>query len=305
MTRWWGEPGTAAGGGTRMPPDLARSRPDGLGSRRRFLGLAAGAIWLLGETPRPAGAAAPRRHSGALDDRDAASPLERLHRPRLEVPIVAGDGAKVPVVIRMDHPMEPSHHITTIHVTNESDPVPSKGVFHLSPANGQVYLSFQCRMHTGRSVVTATAECTRDGRWSASRPITIPDGVGGCASPAPTRVAPQEVGAPVIRVPELLKRGLVRRDALVLVQILMRHPSRTGLALREGRFVQESEPLYVQTIEVRYGAEPLSRFELTSALSDNPFIGFRVRARHRGPLRVVVTSSRGERFEASRDLPLA
>lgn len=292
-----GEPGTVALRRGSLPPRG--------GSRRRFLGLAAGLIGLFGEAPLRAVPAASRRHFGALDDPDVGSPFERVHRPRLELPIVASDGAKVPVLIQMSHPMEPDHHITTLHVTNEQDPVPSKGVFHLSPANGQVYLSFQCRMHVGRSEVTVTAECARDGRWSGSRPITIPEGAGGCAAPAPKRPAPEQIGAPVIRVPELLKRRSIHKDAIVLVQILMRHPSRTGLAFREGRFVQESEPFYVQTIEVRYGQEPVSRFELTSALSDNPFIGFRLRARHRGPLRVLVTNSRGQRFEASQDLPLA
>lgn len=268
------------------------------GSRRGFLALAAGAVGLLGAGP-------PRRHLGPLGDPDEGSPLERLHRPRVELPVVASDGAKVPIVIEMAHPMEPGHHITTIHVTNERDPVPSKGVFHLSPGNGRVHLSFQCRMHVGRSEAVVTAQCTRDGEWSARRSITVPDGAGGCAAPAPKRLAAEEVGAPVIRVPDLLKRPDLPRGAVVPVQLLMRHPSRTGLAWRDGRWVQVTEPFYVRTIEVHYGEEPLSRFELTSALSDNPFIGFRVRTRHRGPLRVVVTNNRGQRFETTRELPLA
>ncbi|MGH7312555.1 MAG: thiosulfate oxidation carrier protein SoxY [Candidatus Rokuibacteriota bacterium] len=317
MTRWWVEPGEDPGEGAgalpgRGPgdepgpvawrPELPPARRC---SRRTFLTLTAGAVGLLGEGFIQPTRAASRRHFGALDDPDLDSPRERLHRPRVELPIVASDGAKVPVVIQMSHPMEPGHHITTIHVTNEQDPVPSKGVFHLSPGNGQVYLSFQCRMHVGSSETAVTAQCTRDGEWSATRSITVPEGAGGCAAPAPKRLAPQEIGAPVLRVPELLKRRHIPQGVVVLVQLLMRHPSRTGLALVDGRWVQESEPFYVQMIEVRYGEEPLSRFELTSALSDNPFIGFRVRARHRGPLRAVVTNSRGQRFEASQDLPLA
>jgi sulfur-oxidizing protein SoxY len=271
------------------------------GSRRGFLGLTA--LGLLGARPLPA--ASPRRHLGALEDPDLGSALERAHRPRLRLPVVAGDGATVPVVVEMAHPMEPDHYVATVHVTNARDPVPSKGIFHLTPGNGQVYLAFQCRMHTGSSEVRATVDCTRDGPWSAARPITVPEGAGGCAAPAPAGLAPEAIGAPVIRVPALVKHGAVRRDDLALVQILMRHPSRTGLAFRDGRWLQESEPLYVETIEVRYGADPLCRFELTSALSDNPFIQFRVRARHPGPLHVSVTNSRGRRFEASRELPLA
>ena len=38
---------------------------------------------------------------------------------------------------------------------------------------------------------------------------------------------------------------------------------------------------------------------MTSALSDNPFIAFRLRARGEDLLRVVLTNNRGQRFEAA------
>jgi sulfur-oxidizing protein SoxY len=145
-------------------------------SRRGFLGLAsatAAGLWL-----RPAWAApAPR----VLDGRDPAalSPLEREHLPVLRLPDVTANGAKVPIVVEMDHPMTADHHITTVQVVNRRDPVPSKGTFHLTPANGRVYLAFQARVHHGASNVSVTVECNRHGRWSTSRTLVVPDDGGG------------------------------------------------------------------------------------------------------------------------------
>ena len=78
----------------------------------------------------------------------------------------------------------------------------------------------------------------------------------------------------------------------------MRHPNRTGLARRDGRFVAESEPFHLREMEVWYQDARVSRFALTSALSDDPLITFRVRAGKGGVLRAVLENTRGRRFEA-------
>jgi len=89
------------------------------------------------------------------------------------------------------------------------------------------------------------------------------------------------------------------------VQLTMRHPNRTGLAFRSGKFVQESEPFHLTGMEVTYGAERVSRFAMTSALSDDPFITFRLRVAREGLLRIVLTNSRSQRFEATHHVRLA
>lgn len=153
-----------------------RARPPSL-SRRSFLGLASvavGSLWI----PRALGAdSGVRMLSG--DDLTALSPLEREHLPIVRMPAHTNNGAKVPIVIEMDHPMTPEHHITAVQVVNRHDPVPSKGLFHLTPANGRVYLSFQARIAAGASEVVVTAECNRHGRWATRRAIEIPDHAGG------------------------------------------------------------------------------------------------------------------------------
>jgi len=267
-------------------------------SRRGFIGLVPAALGLLAEGRRSrAGAADPRRYFRG-DPPGDLSPFERLHAPVLRLPAATANGARVPIVVEMAHPMEPGHYVERIQVVNERDPVPSKGIFHFTPANGQVYLAFQARLDQGVSEVAVTAECTLHGTWTSARSITIPPGAGGCAGTVPSRAA-EEILPPRIRIPQVIKHGRIRPGELVDVQLEMRHPSRTGLALRDGKFVQASEPFYLDEMEVLYGGERVSRFALTPALSDNPFITFRIGARREGPLRIVVHNSRGRRFETT------
>jgi sulfur-oxidizing protein SoxY len=145
-------------------------------SRRGFLGLVpavAAGLWV----PRAWASRPPTSLDGLR--LESLSPFDREHLPLLRLPGVTVNGAKVPVVVEMDHPMTADHYITTVQVVNHRDPVPSKGTFHLTPANGRVYLSFQARVHHGASNVTVTAACNRHGPWTASRTLVVPDDGGG------------------------------------------------------------------------------------------------------------------------------
>lgn len=272
----------------------AAARPREL-TRRGFLGLAACAAVGLG-AGRALGSAPEGRSAGA-------------GRPMIRIPGRTLNGAKVPIVVEMAHPMTADHHVTSLEVVNDSDPIPLKGRFHFSPGNGSAYLAFQARMHEGISEVSVAAECSRHGRSSARRTIEIPQGAGGCGGGGPPsgfpRAPGEDVRPPVLRIPELAARGRIRRDEIFHAQLKMRHPSRTGLAFRDGGFIQEAEPLYLEKLEVHYGGARLGWFEMTPALSDDPFITFPVLARREGTLSVVVTNSRGQTFEATHEIRLS
>ena len=264
-------------------------------SRRRFLGL----IGVAGF-----GASYGTRLGSAADERGGAG--DRAHLPALRLPATTHNGAKIPIVVEMSHPMERDHYIKRLEVVNEGDPIPAKGTFDFSPANGQMFLAFQARMDEGTSEVLVTAECTRHGRWSRRQPIKVADGAGGCASaPLPARARGLDIHPPRIRIPQLVRDTRIRRDELIDVQVAIRHPSRTGLALRNGVFVQQAEPFYLARLEVFYGPDRVSDFMLTSAVSDDPFITFRLRAGREESLRVLVTNSRGQRFEATHPVRLS
>jgi sulfur-oxidizing protein SoxY len=261
-------------------------------SRRRFIGLAAIAAGLMAEPGmRQAGSEPPPT-------------FEDLHRPRLHVPALTSNGARVPMVVEVPHPMLSEHRITGLQVVNPRDPVPVKGTFEFSPANGRAYVAFQARLDEGPSTVTAIADCSRHGRVAATAAVTIAEGAGGCAGGAPpaARVAPEDIRPPVLRVPQLVAEGWIGPDDLIDVQVKTKHPNRTGLVLRDGRFVQESEPFHLNEMVVFYGSEQVSRFVLSAALSDNPLITFKLRARRQAPIRVTLANTRGQRFEATHEL---
>jgi desulfoferrodoxin (superoxide reductase-like protein) len=235
------------------------------------------------------------------------APGAELHTPNLILPAMTRNGANVPVVVKMNHPMEPGHHIRQIQFLNESDPIPSKGIFHPTPANGEIYFAFQARMHSGTSTVLAVAECNLHGRWTARHRITIPDGQGGCATAdgAKQPEVKEEILPPAIRIPELVRRGRLSKGETTEVQVKFKHPSKTGLAYENGKFVQAENPLYVTSMQVLYGDRLVSRYEMTAGLSDNPFLKFKLKFSEQKPLRILFSNSRGRQFSAVTEVALS
>lgn len=263
-------------------------------TRRGFLGLASCAACAL----------VVRRALAA----PAASGAAAGHVPRVRAPALTRNGAKVPIVVESPHPMTLAHHVSRIEVLNPRDPIPWKGTLHLSPANGAVYLALQARMDAGVADLRVIAECNLHGAHEARAQVVVPEEGGGCTGAAPPdagRAGGPDVRPPELRIPELVARGRIARGELVHPQLKLRHPSRTGLALVDGAFVQESEPFHVETVEILYGGERVCRFELSPATSDDPLLGFALRARHDAPLRAVVVNSRGQRFEATHEIQVS
>jgi sulfur-oxidizing protein SoxY len=111
-----------------------------------------------------------------------------------------------------------------------------------------------------------------------------------------------DIHPPELRITELVRDGHLHRGDVVHAQVKMRHPNRTGLTFHDGRFSRESAPFHIKELDVIYAGERVSRFELTSALSDDPFITFALRVDSEGPLKVLVSNNRGKRFEAAHEI---
>ncbi len=272
-----------------MTPSLP-APPSRVARRAFLLAGAAGLAWLgPWRQGAPAAAAPPR-----VCDHGS---------PHLRLPALTENGAKVPITVEMDHPMEADHHVTVVRVVNDRDPVPSKGEFQFTPANGQVYLAYQARLDDGPSMVRVGAECTRRRQWSSTAKLQVASGGGGCAGTAP---APDqrstEIRPPVIRLPHLLRGRPLEPGQIIDVQVKLKHPVRTGLALRNGQFVPVTEPFFLTEMEVLYGGRRVSRFVMTPALADDPLITFRLRPEDEGLLRVVFRNSRGAVFEATQPI---
>jgi desulfoferrodoxin (superoxide reductase-like protein) len=241
----------------------------------------------------------------ALDPSPEA--LKELHTPKLILPAVTRNGTHVPVAVKMNHPMRQNHYIRQIQFVNETDPIPSKGIFYPTIANGEIYFSFQARMHSGTSTMMAIAECNLHGRWTARQRLTIPEGQGGCATAEPGKTSrpPNVIVPPVIRIPELVRRGHLPKGTTTEVQVKFKHPSKTGLIYENKKFNQVEEPFYLTSMEVLYGDRLVSRYEMTAGLSDNPFITLKLKLTEERPIQIVFTNSLGQQFRSVQELVLS
>ena len=111
-------------------------------------------------------------------DPNSPTKIERLHIPQLTLPPVVEDGNQAPVVVEMDHPMEPDHYIKSVQIISFSDPVVVKGKFYFTPANGAVYLGTQIRLAGGSRTIWVVAECNKHGKWATSKTVKV--AAGGC-----------------------------------------------------------------------------------------------------------------------------
>jgi predicted secreted protein len=220
----------------------------------------------------------------------AQSALEREHQPRLEVPILAEDATAVPVQVSVEHPMEPDHHIKSIEIALDTDPVPYKGKFLFTPASGRAWVAFPMRSGAG-GLLRATAECTRHGRFTATRELRVAD--GGCTT-GPDPVPRERLGRPQLRAPATIRAG-----ETVEVRTRVEHNSHTGLVMKNGRPERDAPEFYLKQMLVYLDDQPISEFQMTSAVSANPVIRFALKGIRSGTLRVVFVNSEGRRWEVA------
>ncbi|HEV8643140.1 MAG TPA: thiosulfate oxidation carrier protein SoxY [Methylomirabilota bacterium] len=222
----------------------------------------------------------------------AQSALEREHRPLIEAPSLSEDPSAVPLQVSVNHPMEPDHFIRSIEIRLDNDPVPYKGRFVFTPSNGAAAIAFHMRSGAG-GLLKATAECSRHGRFTATKEIRVAE--GGCAGPPDT--TRDRLGNPRIRLPESIKAGVV-----VQVRAKVDHNSYTGLILKNGTYVREAPEFYVKQMLVFLDDHKISEFQMTSAVSANPLIRFSLKTMRSGTLRVVFVNNEGQRWEATQPL---
>lgn len=215
------------------------------------------------------------------------------HRIALDIPALSEDPTGVPVALSIDHPMEPDHHISSVEISLPGDPVPYKGTFAFTPANGRASVAFKMRSGTG-GVVRATAECTKHGRFTATREIRVAE--GGCAMPADRagRDRPRNVQ---IRLPQTLRPGETA-DARVRVE----HNTETGLAFVGGKYVREAPEHYLKQMLVFLDDKQISEFKMSAAISPNPIVRFPFKVPRSGTLKVVFVNSDGHRAEATQPI---
>lgn len=220
----------------------------------------------------------------------SAQSREREHQPKLDLPVIAENPMAVPVRVSVDHPMEADHFIRSIEIVLDKDPVPDKGTYRFTPANGQAWVRFPMRSGTG-GVVRASAECSRHGRFVATREIRVTS--DGCATAADT-IEKDRPGNARVRLARPPRLGEV-----IEVRSKIDHDSDTGLSLRGAAYVRDRPEFFIRQIRVYFERALISEFRLTSAISPNPLIRFPLRVTRAGTLRVMFLNNEGRQWEVA------
>jgi desulfoferrodoxin (superoxide reductase-like protein) len=215
------------------------------------------------------------------------------HLPWLDLPLLTEDPAAVPVIVGIDHPMEPDHYIRSIQITLATDPVPDKGLYRFTPLSGRAWVSFQMRSGVGGEV-QAEVDDTRHGKFVASGQVRVAE--GGCGV-GPDKVNKERSGNPITRLPRSYRAGQI-----IEVRAKIDHGSHTGLAFKAGTYVREAPPYYLSRLLATVDGAPVCDFRLTSAVSPNPLIRFTLKVPGPGTLRVVWTNNEGRSWVSTQPL---
>src|SRR5262245_14734959 len=159
-------------------------------SRRALLGAlgglgASGLVARLPGGPRPVSAQGNLANLGPEESVDAT--IKRLFagRPikdgssaiRLDLPIIAENGAVVPVSVEMATPQTAQSYVKSIYIISDKNRRPLNAKFNLTPAVGQAYVGTNLRL--GESTdVRAVAEMNDGSLLAVKREVKVT--VGGC-----------------------------------------------------------------------------------------------------------------------------
>jgi sulfur-oxidizing protein SoxY len=155
-------------------------------TRRAWLGLAT--LGAVGGSVRPRPARAQTIANLAPEEPIAAT-LRRLFGGRpvkdgadvitIEMPLIAEDGAAVPIAVEVKSPMTPERHVKAIYVLAEKNPRPLNVKVSLTPAAGQAYVATNLRL-ADSGPVRVVAEWSDGSLLGAAREVRVT--VAGCAA---------------------------------------------------------------------------------------------------------------------------
>ena len=112
-----------------------------------------------------------------------------------------------------------------------------------------------------------------------------------------------------IKPPRMRIGRKIKKDHTFKVKVRFEHPSFTGL----GQVDTESDPpfnraipvTYLRNMLVYYGDELVNRFNMTSAIADNPLFTFTLKAVKEEPVKVVFVNNEGQRWEVSKKVKVS
>jgi sulfur-oxidizing protein SoxY len=166
-------------------------RLDGSGITRRTMLETLTALGVGGLVGPALGAFSPARAQGNLANLGPEEPvdatLKRLFGGRpikdgassitLDLPLIAENGAVVPISVDVNAPMTPQRYVKAIYIISDKNRRPLNAKFNLTPAMGQAYVGANLRL--GESTdVRAVVEMSDGALLQVKREVKVT--VGGC-----------------------------------------------------------------------------------------------------------------------------
>ena len=208
----------------------------------------------------------------------------------LEMPLRAADAAVVPLAIRVKSSPDDAP-AKKLYVVIDRNPSPIAGIFEFGEGSGGPDLETRVRIeeYTWVRVIAERADGTL---LIAQRFIKA---AGGCSAPAGKSLAERLAG-----MGQMKWRIDPPADpsAPVSVQLMIRHPNNSGLAMDQLTHLYEP-PYYVRNVRVTKGDELVFSADVDFSISENPAFRFTLRPGKTGVLRAKVIDSNERTFESS------
>jgi sulfur-oxidizing protein SoxY len=138
-------------------------------TRRCLLSAASGAT-LIACVPRRA-RATPETMTQAMREALGDKPVT-VGRVTVDVPQIAENGNSVPLIVTVDSPMTPDHHVAAIYLFSDKNPSANIVHFHLSPRSGRARVQTNIRLATTQTV-TAIARMSDGSLWSGTADVIV------------------------------------------------------------------------------------------------------------------------------------
>lgn len=203
----------------------------------------------------------------------------------LDAPVRALDAALVPFSVTASG----SKPIEKLYLIIDNNPGPLAGRFTFGEAADPSLLKVRMRVNAYTNV-HAVAEDANGELYAVEKFVKAS---GGCSAPAPSHdpSALSLLGEMRFKVLSPVTLGKPAQ-----AQLMVRHPNFNGMQMDQ--VTRHYTPAhFIKTIEITYGDQSVLHVESDIALSSDPVITFGFIPRQNARMKVVVSDSKGKRFE--------
>jgi sulfur-oxidizing protein SoxY len=210
---------------------------------------------------------------------------------KLDAPARAADAAVVPIAINAQFPQTPAHYIKTIYLFIDENPEPYAGSFEFTPESGLASIETRVRVED-YTFMRVVAE-TNDGKlYSAIRFVKAS---GGCSAPADKDEDAAERAAGQVRIQA---QGQAVTGKPELVQLMVRHPNRTGMAMNQVTRNYASA-YFVRKVAVTYAGKPVMTANVNFSISENPNFRFYFVPGASGELKAHIEDTKNKQWDGA------